>query len=459
MLINLYYKCKICGCVCNFKYEVGYSKKHPIRYKCMCGISIRGMYEDKDGISFENAEKVEGQLPGFVVYSSGEFFTVPPFAVKFYKDMERGCTPFILATQMLDYLKYRKEFTHIISYRDEQHIYVRALNELYSARNYEKAKDLIRDKFDPNEKLFPLNNKADFVRASTMINQFQFLNFDGINRTPKITTYLVSAFKSHTKECNDFLGVIKKLDTLETWKKQIHNICDQVYEKIDLLMPAVSIDFVKGKNSELDFFAITTTSFEDIKQLYVDLYELIGRLLVLAIGIDNILVRGDCNSLNKVHGLNVNNLDEVIKMRNKGNIIKLIDNTAPIESLICKSLNSDIRNSIGHYSYVSNEVADSFGQEIEFVDPNNQGKAETRSLLQICYDIWQMYKTLGIFNEIIHHLEIQLLALDGCVPSFIDNRAIYEKLVNPDFSFKIYPNEPCPCGSGIKYKKCCGRIR
>lgn len=23
---------------------------------------------------------------------------------------------------------------------------------------------------------------------------------------------------------------------------------------------------------------------------------------------------------------------------------------------------------------------------------------------------------------------------------------------------KIYPNEPCPCGSGRKYKKCCGRL-
>ena len=22
---------------------------------------------------------------------------------------------------------------------------------------------------------------------------------------------------------------------------------------------------------------------------------------------------------------------------------------------------------------------------------------------------------------------------------------------------KIYPNEPCPCGSGKKYKRCCGR--
>ena len=24
---------------------------------------------------------------------------------------------------------------------------------------------------------------------------------------------------------------------------------------------------------------------------------------------------------------------------------------------------------------------------------------------------------------------------------------------------KVYPNDPCPCGSGKKYKKCCGRSK
>ena len=23
---------------------------------------------------------------------------------------------------------------------------------------------------------------------------------------------------------------------------------------------------------------------------------------------------------------------------------------------------------------------------------------------------------------------------------------------------KVYPNDPCPCGSGKKYKKCCGKV-
>ena len=458
MTASMYYKCRICGCICNLKYQMGYAKKHPVRYKCKCGVSIRGMYEEGRGFSFENAEEVYEQMPSFVVYCSGEFFTIPPFSVKSFEETVGTVpTPFILATQLLNYEDYRREFSHILSYRDGKHIFVRALNELYAAKNYEKVKEVIRKKFDPNENVFPLNNEADFVRATTVINQFQFLNHDGMNRTPKTTSWIQNAFTKHATACHEFLKFIKETDRLETGKVQIHNICDQIYDKIDLLMPAVSVDFVKDtKTLDLDRFAITTTSFEEIKQLYVDLYELIGRLLVLSIGLDNIILRDDYNAVRTIPGINVSNLTEIMNMRNKGNVIKLIDDTAPLESLICKSLNSDIRNSIGHYSYVSNEIADSFGQRIEFVDSNNKNKSETRSLLQICYDIRQMYKTLGIFNEIIHHLEMQLLAVDGKYPSFVMDRSIYNKLIH-NKPQKIYPNDLCPCGSGLKYKKCCGR--
>ncbi len=459
MTASMYYKCKICGCICNLKYQMGYAKKHPVRYKCKCGVSIRGMYEEGRGFSFENAETVEEQMPGIVVYCSGEFFTFPPFSVNSFK--ETVCTvppPFILATHLLEYEDYSLEFHHILAYRDEKHAYVRALNELYAAKNYEKIKEVIREKFDPDEEVFPFNNEADFIRATTMINQFQFLNHDGIDRTPKTTKWTLKAFTEHSDIYHDFLKFIKDADVLETWKMQIHSLCDQVYEKVDLLMPAVSVDFVKdSKVLDLGFFAITTTSFEEIKQLYVDLYELIGRLLVLAIGLDNIILRDDYNAIRTVPDVDIKDLAGIMKMRNKGNIIKLIDDTAPLESLICMSLNSDIRNSIGHYSYISNEVADSFGQKIEFVDSHNKNKSETRSLLQICYDIWQMYKTLGIFNEIIHHLEMQLLAEYGKFPSYVADRAIFNKLVHNKSSKKIYPNDQCPCGSGLKYKKCCGR--
>lgn len=39
-----------------------------------------------------------------------------------------------------------------------------------------------------------------------------------------------------------------------------------------------------------------------------------------------------------------------------------------------------------------------------------------------------------------------------------DGQAPVTPFVNPvTTGKKVYPNDPCPCGSGMKYKKCCGK--
>ena len=38
----------------------------------------------------------------------------------------------------------------------------------------------------------------------------------------------------------------------------------------------------------------------------------------------------------------------------------------------------------------------------------------------------------------------------------MDNKSFYLVYGVPG-SGKIYPNDPCPCGSGKKYKHCCGK--
>ena len=175
MVSNYFVKCNICGRVCDLKYQLGFSKKHPIRYKCMCGISICGEYREGKGIEFENATILSNQVtPNYVVVSSGEFLTNLPFQVKNIEET-LGLSPFIRATQMIDYEEYRKTFTSIHNYRDNRRSIVRAINELYSANNIESLKQTIRTNFDSDGKIFPLNNDADILRAVTMINQFQFL--------------------------------------------------------------------------------------------------------------------------------------------------------------------------------------------------------------------------------------------------------------------------------------------
>lgn len=175
-------------------------------------------------------------------------------------------------------------------------------------------------------------------------------------------------------------------------------------------------------------------------------------------GYDNILLRNNYESINIVKGINVQDLTGVSKMRNKGYILQLLDSSAPFESLLCDCLNSDIRNSIGHFSYKSEEIANRHGQTIRFYSVNNPNTYTDLSLVEICYDIWNMYKCLGVFNELIHHTELQILSITkGITPSFITDEKVRNKMFGMNHNKKIYPNDPCPCGSGMKYKKCCGR--
>ena len=59
------------------------------------------------------------------------------------------------------------------------------------------------------------------------------------------------------------------------------------------------------------------------------------------------------------------------------------------------------------------------------------------------------------------------LLLSGCkiggkefvISNSLDNREVFQ--IGEDTcgikEAKVYPNDPCPCGSGKKYKKCCGK--
>ena len=456
MQASCYQKCRICGKVCNLKYQMGYSKKHPIRYKCSCGVTIRGEFQDGDGITFDNADEIYEQvMPDFVVHSSGEFLTLPPYAVESFEETLLP-TSFILATQMMDYENFQIEFSNIINYRDNYHLLVRAINELYDAHNTNLLISTIRRDFDAGADPLPLNNEADILRAIFIINQMQFVHHGEKNHTEKTADLFRIITDEHAQEEANFIAFLSQLNRINEWKQGINAICGQVYDKIDLLIPVIGIDFYKEDREAMlsGKFAITTTSFEDIKQLYIDLYELICNLAILAIGFDNIILRNDYKAVRQIQGLNVKTLDDVSKMRNKGNIIKLIDTNAPYEALICKCLDSDIRNSIGHFSYYSEEIISSHGQTIRFYDFNNRSKYTDQTLIQICYDIWQMYKCLGIFSELIYYIEMRLLAKRGIFPTPVMIRA-----GRASTKKKIYPNESCPCGSGKKYKKCCGAFK
>ena len=459
MQANYYIKCDICGAASNLKYQMGFSKRHPIRFKCPCGVSLRGEFSEKNGISFENAQIIDAEskeFPALVVYSSGDFLTEPPFVPTEEWQLFRP-TSFIYATNYLNYDDFRKEFSYIVTYRDKFHQINRAINELYFANNESLLIKTIKKNYSNPVFNLQTNNSIDIFRSVAKINQFQFLNSKESDAVLKITSLYQKAVSEKRTELESYLHFLNKLNRLEGWKKRIYKLCDLVYEKIDLLIPIISVDFYKGNKEEMldGRFAITTTSFEDIKQLYVDLYELIADILVLLVGFDNVLERGDYEKIKPIDGLRVNSLSDMSNMRNKGNIIKFLDNGGIACELVCKCLSADTRNSIGHYDYDSEEIANTLGQKIRFYNVNNKEEFEEKTLTQICYDIWQMYNCMGIFGELIYRLQMHNRVLEGQCPSECNN--LYKTIIGLDKKKKIYPNDKCPCGSGLKYKKCCGK--
>lgn len=469
MQINLYYKCIFCGAVCNLKYQMGFSKKHPIRYKCSCGITIKGEFreiKDTREFLFENAQKTDDKHIDYVVHSSGDLLTLPQYKYD-QREEHFGITSFILTkmSMNLNYEDFRNEFSRLITYRDSRRPVVRAINEYYRCGNNELLKSTIRKYFDPEDRLFPLSNKADILRAVTMINQIQFLGDGSKEITLNAKDLFLNTVKQYPMEVSEYFKFLNSLGRIEEWKRKITLISDQFYEKIDLIIPAVGIDYYKTDIKEIlsGKRAITTTYFEEIKQLYVDLYELICSLLILVIGFDSVILNGDYRKVSEVSGLNVKTLEDVSHMRNKGNILKLINSDQPFGKMVCTCLNSDVRNSIGHFSYDAGDVSDN-GQMIRFYNREKMTDYVELSLVQICYDIWKMYNCLGLFNELIHNVELQIIAeTEGIIPSFINNEYVYNRIMGKKAPArktdgkKIYPNEPCPCGSGKKYKKCCGR--
>lgn len=105
------------GDICDLKYQIGNLKEYPIRYKCNCGVTIKGNYID-GRITMKNAKLVEEQLPQFVVMILGEFLTRVPYSVTSMEEIRTGITAFIEATQHIDYFEYRNRLEKLINYRD-----------------------------------------------------------------------------------------------------------------------------------------------------------------------------------------------------------------------------------------------------------------------------------------------------------------------------------------------------
>lgn len=115
-----------------------------------------------------------------------------------------------------------------------------------------------------------------------------------------------------------------------------------------------------------------------------------------------------------------------------------------------------------HLGYQAEHILDALSQS-ENVNVSDEQKEEMKPILE---DIWKKVRSVLFCGykpeEIVLETEPQAVsASQNAEAAGLDPKEYtttgYEAKTIVRTAEKVYPNDPCPCGSGKKYKKCCGK--
>lgn len=453
MVFNEYIKCEVCGSVTRIRLQVGWLNEHPIAVTCgKCGISLRGKVfihqeETKLSFKFENAKTTTIEPPkccDFVVECSGEFTTI-----KISKDYGIDAsvpTPYIRFYSNTDSDSLKKFVGSIVELKHTLKVWPQynRLLQLNKDGNWEYLVQEIGRIF-PDE-FITCRNELEILRAVRMIEVKGFLSplKPNIISLPEIGTSILKLDKKQIYDLIDYLNFHDGY-SLEQIKEQINRLLNEFVEVYPYLIPAFSLQFCKEENIDFETEGTTTSTYQDVKQFYLDVYETLGNLLIIPLALDNIRSRKDINIF-KENDNKINSLDEFISST-KANRFHLYNTDEIFMRTLDAKYNQKLRNAIGH-----NDVEyDNISQTIIYI-PNakNRDKKDKVYLLEFEIEALSMFQSILVISEYLYRLQELELIREGEIPLPV------ELPVKMKTSGKIYPNDKCPCGSGLKYKKCHG---
>lgn len=293
------YECEVCGASTLVRIQLGWLNMHPIRFNCgECGILITGqLYAEQQSpnvhIDFDNVKELEDiSKSDYYIEVSGELLTKK---LQSFNYEESIIPPFFSSGIGLMGEQYNsfkeKTYTFLYILENKWAIY-RRFNELWFNENYKYLKQDLK-KYILNKE-FPLNNELQYLTAIRQINiklLSSILNKNFFNIQIKfISDEIVNQMRMNPGELNRLAKIYQPL--LHRYDEKIFDLIKQFTEKFRFMIPVFGADFyTDNKQSVLEKKGITTVSFEELKQFYVDIYEVITELLDLVISYNNLKYR------------------------------------------------------------------------------------------------------------------------------------------------------------------------
>lgn len=156
----------------------------------------------------------------------------------------------------------------------------------------------------------------------------------------------------------------------------------------------------------LSDFALPEKKFDELKQLYVDCYETLCRLTVLAVGMETIIHHKSLSIPTRSRTSSMSLWDyEAMINGNKRTILQQY----PIQDLFISSMDSKLRNGIGHHSAIYDTKTDQV-----FYYSHGESVLEERRLpyTEFVYNVLSLYSALELAAHYFQYFHIRAVEME-----------------------------------------------
>jgi hypothetical protein len=239
---------------------------------------------DQDDASIEDAEHFVDLHLDFPIY---------------YGKYEMGMTPFIRATEMTSFENIQLFTSRIamIDQRVEESNEIKNIIRLYTTENWGVYQKKMYEYFPKDQ--FPCELPIDRNKCLYQFLEIAFMAYnnpeENVEFVTKLSRNLFGISKNKPEAFNNFLTEIISTNFLKELQKECVQIYPRILDAHLILRQAIFLDYIDKTEINTLALRVSNSAFEDYKDLYKDMSEILSRQLVLVAGISNISIRNSHN--------------------------------------------------------------------------------------------------------------------------------------------------------------------